>query len=122
MSNKESSPDPYFSPFAALSQTSNLGNEGSWIILEVAPADYLLSQIAHLVEQNNAHLLHVFTYIEESTGLQIVLLKISRSDPRPVARSLECFNYTVRHTPEIPLPLDEPLRQRVNELMHYLEL
>ncbi|MDR2683642.1 MAG: hypothetical protein LBB64_07225 [Dysgonamonadaceae bacterium] len=112
----------YIARMATFDESSNLGNEGSWIVLEVDPADYLLSPIAHLVEQNNAKVLHVFSYLEEETTRQIVLLKIDLGNATPVVRSLERFDYVVRYSSESPGPADETMRNRVNELIYYLEL
>ena len=103
-------------------EESNMGNEGSWIVLEVDPADYILSQIAHLVEQNNAKVLHVFSCLEEDTSKQIVLLKINLKEASSVVRSLERFNYVVRYSTESPGIAYETMRNRANELICYLEL
>lgn len=107
---------------ASLDERSNLGCEGSWIVLEMDPANYLLSAVVHLVEQNNAHVLHVFSYSEEESGLLIVLLKIDLKDASPVARSLQRFDYNVRYVSETANMADETMLNRVNELIYYLEL
>ena len=105
-----------------LDEGSNLGADGSWIVLEVDPADYVLSQMAHLVEQNNAKLLHVFSYLDEDALKQIVLLKINLKEAAPVVRSLERFNYVVLYSTGSPGIVHETMRNRVNELIYYLEL
>jgi hypothetical protein len=122
MLNKELLTSKDIARMTSFDEGSNLGSEGSWIVLEINPADYVLSQIAHLVEQNNAKLLHVFSYLEEETTRQIVLLKMDLKDATPVARSLERFNYVVRYTSESKGTADETMRNRVNELIYYLEL
>lgn len=107
---------------ATLDGGSNMGNDGSWIVLEVNPADYVLSQIAHLVEQNNAKIRHVFSCLEEETSKQIVLLKIDLKDVSPITRSLERFDYVVRYSSESHSIADETMHNRLNELIYYLEL
>ena len=106
----------------AFDEGSNMGNDGSWIVLEVNPADYVLSQIAHLVEQNNAKVLHVFSCLEEETSKQIILLKIDLKDASLIVRSLERFNYVVRYSSGAKDIVTETMRHRANELIHYLEL
>jgi GDP-D-mannose dehydratase len=107
-----------------LEESGNMGNEGAWIVLEMNPADYVLSQIVHLIEQNNAKVWHVFSYMEEETSRQTVLLRIDLEDASPVVRSLERFNYTViYHSQKQRFTLaDETMRNRLDELMYYLEL
>jgi hypothetical protein len=122
MSNKELLTDKYRTLMAALDESSNLGGEGSWIVLSIDPARYLLSAIAHLIEQNNARVLHVFSYVEEETSQLIVLLKIDLKDASPVTRSLQRFDYTVRYSSGTGGVADETMRNRANELIYYLEL
>jgi hypothetical protein len=105
-----------------LNEFSNMGNEGALIVLEINPRDYMLSQIVHLVEQNNAKVLHVFSYLEEKTSKQIVIIRIDREDASSVLRSLERFNYTVRCYLQKQVLNDETLQNRLNELLYYLEM
>ncbi|MDR2805114.1 MAG: hypothetical protein LBB85_05635 [Dysgonamonadaceae bacterium] len=122
MLDKELLINKYIALMATFDEAGNLGGEGSWIVLEVNPADYVLSQIAHLVEQNNAQALHVFSYLEEETAKQIVLLKIDLKDASPVVRSLQRFDYVVRYSSGAQGMADETMRNRINELIYYLEL
>ena len=122
MLNKELLTDTYFRFMTTIDEDSNMGNEGSWIVLEVHPADYVLSKIAHLIEQNNAKILHVFSYLEEETSKQLVLLKIDLKEASAVVRSLVRFDYTVIHSSESTGLAYETMRNRANELIYYLEL
>jgi len=122
MLNKELLINKYIALIATLDENSNMGSEGSWIVLEVNPADYVLSQIAHLVEQNNAKIWQVFSWLEEETSKQIVLLKIDLKDASPVTRSFERFDYVVRYSSESQGMADETMLNRLNELIYYLEL
>jgi hypothetical protein len=105
-----------------LNEFSNMGNEGALIVLEINTRDYMLSQIVHLIEQNNAKVLHVFSYLEEKTSKQIVIIKIDLEDASPVLRSLERFNYTVRFHLQQQVLSDETLQNRLGELLYYLEM
>jgi alpha-D-ribose 1-methylphosphonate 5-triphosphate diphosphatase PhnM len=105
-----------------LNEISNMGNEGALIVLEINPHDYLLSQVIHLVEQNNAKVIHVFSCMEEETSKQIVILKIDLEDASPILRSFERFNYTVRYYIQKQVLTDETMRTRLDELMYYLEM
>jgi CBS domain-containing protein len=105
-----------------LGELCNVGDKGALIVLELNPQDYSLSQMIHLAEQNNAKVLNVFSFMEDKTNKQIVLLKIDLEDASPVLRSLERFNYPVRYCSKNQMLADEILRSRLNELMFYLEL
>jgi hypothetical protein len=122
MSNKELLTDKYLSLMNAFDKGDNTGGEGSWIALEVDPADYLLSPIIHLIEQNNAKALHVFSYTEEETGLLLILVKIDLKDASAVVRNLRRFEYTVRFSSGPQDVGDETMRNRLSELIYYLEL
>ena len=106
--------------FRKLNDAGNMGNEGTIIALEMVPQEYLLSQITHLIEQNNAKVLSAFSYMEE--GKQIVLLKIDLEDASSVLQSLERFNYTVIDSFQKEMRPTDTIRNRIDELMHYLEL
>jgi hypothetical protein len=121
MFSKEFLTSKYFALTEQLDESSNVGNEGAWIVLEVNPDDYVLSQIIHLVEQNNANVLHVISYRDEETSKQLILLKIDLEDASTVLRSFERFNYTVLHHWQKQTN-DESLHNRINELMYYLEM
>ncbi|MDR2057800.1 MAG: hypothetical protein LBP83_05895 [Dysgonamonadaceae bacterium] len=105
-----------------LNEFSNMGNEGAMIVLEISPRDYMLSQIVHLVEQNNAKVLHVFSCLEEKTSKQIVIIKIDLEDASSILRSFERFNYTVRYYLQKQMLNDATLQSRLDELMYYLEM
>ena len=95
---------------------------GATIALELNPQDYYLSQIVHLVEQNEAKVLNLFSYIDEKTSKLILILKIDLEDASNVIRSLERFNYPVKYYTQKEMLCDETMRNRLNELMYYLEL
>ena len=105
-----------------LGELCNATQEGALIALELNPQEYSLSQIIHLIEQNNARVLNVFSYMEESLAKQIIILKIDLEDASNVLRSLERFNYPVKYYEQKHLLSDETMRNRLNELIYYLEL
>jgi hypothetical protein len=105
-----------------LNELGNMGNEGALIVLEINPRDYVLSQLVHLAEQNNAKVLHVLSCMEEETSKQIVILKIDLEDATPVLRSFERFNYTVRYYLQNRVFNDETMQNRLGELLYYLEM
>lgn len=105
-----------------LAELSNADASGSAIVLEVNPQDYSLADIARIVESNQAHVLNLFSRVDKDTERLLLLLKIDLEDASPVIRSFERFNYTVRYHFMEKGMVDELLQQRMNELLHYMNL
>lgn len=105
-----------------LNEICNTGSDGALIAIEMNHNDYVLSQIIHLIESNNAHVLSMFSCFIKETGKQIILFKIDLEDASPVLRSLERFNYNVKYYLQKQLLTDETLKDRLDELMYYLEM
>lgn len=95
---------------------------GSTIILEVGPTDYSVTDIARIIESNNAHILSLQTNPEDTNGQLLITLKIDAEDASAVIRSFERFNYTVVwHFMENGM-VDDIFQQRMNELIHYMNI
>jgi FOG: CBS domain len=105
-----------------LADLSNAEAEGSVIVLEVSPQDYSLTDIARIVESNNAHILNVFSYLDKDTDKLQITLKIDIEDASPVIRSFERFNYSVLFHFMNKGVVDELLQQRMTELLHYMNM
>ncbi|MDR3217544.1 MAG: CBS domain-containing protein [Dysgonamonadaceae bacterium] len=105
-----------------LSELCNVGSEGALIAVETNRRDYILSQIIHLMESNNAGILSFFTYSVAETDKQILLFKIDLEDASPVLRSLERFNYKVIYHLQKQMLTDDVMKKRLDELMFYLEM
>lgn len=107
---------------AKASEMFNTSSEGSILILEVNSQDYLLSEIAKIVESNNAQILSCFSVPIENTNKLKIWLKINLEDASPVIRSFERFDYNVlfyfmRHS-----VVDDMFRKRLDEFLHYLKI
>jgi len=105
-----------------LAGLSNAEAEGSVIVLEVSPQDYSLTDIARIVESNNAHILNVFSSLDKDTDKLQITLKIDIEDASPVIRSFERFNYSVSFHFMNKGMVDELLQQRMTELLHYMNM
>jgi FOG: CBS domain len=105
-----------------LADLSNAEAEGSVIVLEVSPQDYSLTDIARIVESNNAHILNVFSSLDKDTDKLQITLKIDIEDASPVIRSFERFNYSVLFHFMNKGMVDELLQQRMTELLHYMNM
>lgn len=106
----------------AMAGLCNAEASGSVVVLEMWPQDYVLSDIARIIEANNAHVLNLLYNIEQDTGRLRITIKIDLDDATPVIRSFERFNYTVLYHFMEKGMVDEALQQRMNELLYYMNM
>jgi acetoin utilization protein AcuB len=104
--------------------TSILGitHPGGIIVLEINEKDYALTEIAHIVESNDAKILNLFvTSYPDSTKIDVTL-KINRIDLSPVLQTFFRFNYIVKASWSHEDAYNEGLRDRFDALMNYLNI
>jgi hypothetical protein len=97
-------------------------SEGALIAVEPDQQGYVLSHIIRLIEDNRARVLSFLSNIDKESGRPVLLFKIDLEDASPVIRSLERFNYPVKYYRQKQTLPNEVLTNRVNELIHYIEL
>jgi predicted transcriptional regulator len=69
---------------------------GGVIVLELGPADYVLSQIAHIVESNNAKILSMYVKSPDAGGLVEVTLKVNVVDLSAIIQSFMRYDYNIK--------------------------
>ncbi len=105
-----------------LAEVTQAASHGASIAIEMNSQDYDLSQLAHLIESNNAKVLSLMSYPVVETSKLVVLIRIDLEDASPVLRSLERFNYRVLYYVQKEGLADDIMRRRLDELMYYLEM
>lgn len=105
-----------------LSELCNADVAGSVFVLELIPQDYSLTDIARIIESNNAHVLNLLSYTDKDSGRLHLIIKIDLEDASPVIRSFERFNYTVLYYFMEKGMVDDLLQQRMSELLHYMNI
>jgi CBS domain-containing protein len=109
--------------FDELANQCNAESPGSVVVLELLPQDYVLSDIARIVEANNAHVLNLLSNTDKDTGRLAVTIRIDLEDASPVIRSFERFNYTVLYHHNMRGGVvDNTLQDRMNELIYYMTM
>ena len=78
-----------------LSELCNADTAGSVFVLEVMPQDYSMTDIARLIEANNAHILSLLSYTDKDDRTIASDYQNRSEDVSPLIRSFERFNYTV---------------------------
>jgi len=96
--------------------------ENSILILEVSLKDYTLTEIARIVENNNARVLALTVLpISDGTNL-LVSLKLDANDLTAIRRSFERFDYHVIYYFSCEEEVTDTQQERLAELLYYLEM
>lgn len=102
-------------------EMASIQDPGGILILELNVNDYSLSEIARIVEGNDAKVLSLYiTSLSESTKMEVTL-KINRSDLTSIIQTFERFNYTIKasyHQSEYI----EDMKTRFDSFMNYLNM
>ncbi len=101
-----------------------LRSDSSQLLVACAPRDYSASAIAKAVEDCDAQLEGLsVTGMRDAAGRLVVALEVGSASPDGVARSLERYGYEVIHATGQYTPQEVTRnRERLNELLHYLEM
>ncbi len=104
-----------------LADTYSLDNPGGIIVLEINDKDYLLTEIARIVESNDAKIMSMYiTSYPDSTKLDVTL-KINRIDVGPILQTFNRFNYIIKASFTEDTYF-EGLKDRFDSLMNYLNI
>jgi len=104
-----------------LSTMAAVNEPGSVLILEVRPNDYSLSQIAQIVESNDARVLSVHIASNFEGNLDVTL-KINRAEVNGVIQTFQRYGYVIKSTFQVNNFYQEDLKNRFDSLMNYLKL
>ncbi len=95
---------------------------GGIIVLEVNSHDYALSEIARIVEYNDAKVLSAYvTTFPDSTRLEVTI-KVNRMDVSPILQTFARYNYQINASFSEQSHHDELLSSRYDSLMNYLNI
>lgn len=96
--------------------------ESSRLKIRIRRSDYQGSRVAHAVEDADAGLLNLnLTALDPDSDWVTVALRVGHRDPNRVARSLERYGFQVIGIDTDPAD-DDDIRQRYDELMHWLNV
>lgn len=96
--------------------------ENSLVVIEISLVDYTLTEIARIVESNNARIMNVFILPVADGNTLIISIKLNLLDISPVLMSLERFNYKVLHYEMKEGVVTETHKERLDELLYYLSM
>lgn len=106
----------------ALSKITNVQSKGAVLVLEMGVHDYSLSEIARIVESENAKLISSYvTEYEDSTRIDVTLV-VNMAEISPVVKSLERYGYKVNTFFSGSNKIDDFYRERYELLMNYMKI
>jgi acetoin utilization protein AcuB len=106
----------------ALSSIATLKHPGGIIVLEINEKDYLLTEIAGIVESNDSKILSLYiTSHPDSTKLEITI-KVNRVDIGAILQTFYRYNYLVKASWSKEDSFTDGLQDRFDSLMNYLNI
>lgn len=104
-----------------LTEQLGVSQTGAIIVLEIAPLNYSLAEIARIAEYEDVVILSSLHYNNKLTGKIELTLKTNRLELRALAASFERYNYTILHLFGSSSK-SEDLQDRYQMLMNYINM
>lgn len=104
-----------------LAQMQAVGEPGGTIVLEMNSNDYSLSEIAQIVEGNDAKILSVIISTSPDSLKMEVTIKVNKEDLNPIIQTFNRYDYSIKYYYQKPR-YSEDLKRRYEELMKYLNM
>ena len=105
-----------------LANMSSLKEPGGLIVLDILQNDYSLSQIAQIVESNDARILNLYISSPPDSTRMEVTLKLNTNNLMPVIRTFERFQYEVTAWHGEEDDMDNFYSDRFDSFMRYLDV
>ncbi len=104
-----------------IAQMPFVNEPGGIIILEINVRDYSLSQIAQIVEGNDAKILNMYVNSYPDSTKMEVTLKLNKDELAPILQTFSRYNYTVKASFR-QSDMGGDIKNRYDEFMHYLNI
>jgi CBS domain-containing protein len=101
---------------------AGLKDPGGIIVLELHQNDYSLSQIAQIVEGNDAKILGLYLSSSDESMKMELTLKINRTDLSPIIQTFNRYNYTIKASYHEDEDMDSFYSSRYESFMRYLNM
>jgi len=105
----------------AFATSQSVMEEGGIITLSVPVKDFQLSEIARIVESNNAAILSYYSYIDQHNSAVEVTLKLNTTEMSAIISALERYEYNVNGVYNDET-YNEDVKDNYDALMKYLDV
>lgn len=97
-------------------------NPGALLVLEMNQNDYLLTQIAQIVESQDVKILNLFVTASHDSTKTSVIIKVNTMEIQGLIQTFNRYNYIIKATYTEDEQMYEDLRDRYDSLMRYLSI
>ena len=104
-----------------MAQLGAVKDPGGILQLEVNVNDYSLSEIARIVESNDAKVLSSYIYVHEDSTKMDVTIKINQTNLGAIIQTFERYNYVISGSFH-KIDSDDDLKKRYDAFLHYLNM
>ena len=105
-----------------IAEMSSLKEQGGIIVISLHQNDYSLSQIAQIIESNDAKVLNLYiTSPPESTKMELTI-KLNTANLAPIIRTFERFDYEITYWHGDDDEMDRFYSDRYDSFMRYLDV
>ncbi len=104
-----------------LAQFLGVAQPGAILVLSITPFQYSLAEMSRLVETNNAQIVQLNTFFDQSNGNLIVTLKLNRDEAGAIIATFQRYDYQVLHYFGNS-PLNNDIEDHYHHLMNYLDV
>ena len=101
---------------------SALKQPGGIIVLELNNNDYSLTQIAQIIEGNNAKILSLYVSSSSDSMRMDLTLKINTTDVAAILQTFDRYNYEVKASYLEDEGMDSLMQSRYDSFMRYLNM
>lgn len=105
----------------AFAQMTNASEPGGVLILGLNVRDYSMSQVAQIIESENAKILSSYIATEEESLKMDLVLKINKSDLSSIIASFDRYNYEIKASFHQSVH-DEDLERRYQQFIKYINI
>jgi acetoin utilization protein AcuB len=102
-------------------QLTNTQATGALLVLRVSPHDYSISQLARLVESNDAIITQIYTQLEANTGTMRITMRLNKLELSAIVATFQRYEYTIVYFEGIEAYENELVRN-YNHLLSYLHI
>lgn len=103
------------------SKIAAIENPGGVIVLEVSQNDYMLSEIAQIIESNDAKVLSLCAISSPNTTKLDITIKINKIDIHSILQTFSRYDYNVKASFTKREDVED-LKDRYDSLMNYLNI
>lgn len=109
------------SAMKAFADLQSIMDEGGLLTLRVPIKDFLLSEIAHIVESNNANILSFYSHINKASSTIDVTLKLNTNELSAIIAAFERYEYDVQGVFQ-DTNYQEDVKEKYDAFMKYLDV